>query len=199
VAKDRGIKTVMTGDGSDELFGGYSFLFGLTREQLKAALGKLWSNMRFSSVPMGLQVKLPFLDTEFRAFAEALDAGLMVRHERGQVWGKWVLRKAFKNIVPPKLLWRVKAPLEVGSGTTVLPSVMDARISDLEYAEEKARYLDEDRVTVRSKEHLFYYRIYRELIGVPYAEDSGRKTCPDCGVNIEEESSFCRICGAYPI
>ena len=203
VAKDRGMKTVMTGDGGDELFGGYSFLFGLTREQLKAALGKLWSNMRFSSVPMaeslGLQVKLPFLDTEFRAFAEALDAGLMVRHERGQVWGKWVLRKAFENVVPSELLWRVKAPLEVGSGTTVLPSVMDARISDLEYAEEKARYLDEDKVTVRSKEHLFYYRLYRELIGVPYAEDGGRKTCPDCGVNVEEEDSFCRMCGAYPI
>lgn len=203
VAKDRGIKTVMTGDGGDELFAGYSFFFGLTREQLKAALGKLWSNMRFSSVPMaeslGLQVKLPFLDTEFRAFAEALDVGLMVRHERGQVWGKWVLRKAFENVVPPELLWRVKAPLEVGSGTTVLPSVMDARISDLEYAKEKARYLDEDKVTVRSKEHLFYYRLYRELIGVPYAEDGGRKTCPDCGVNVEEENSFCRICGAYPI
>jgi len=203
VSKDRGIKTVMTGDGGDELFGGYSFLFGLTREQLKAALDKLWSNMRFSSVPlaesMGLQVKLPFLDTEFRAFAEALDAGLMVRYERGQVWGKWVLRKAFENIVPPKLLWRVKAPLEVGSGTTILPSVMDARISDLEYTEEKARYLAEDRVTVRSKEHLFYYRIYRELIGVPCAEDSRLKTCPDCGINVEEEDSFCRVCGAYPI
>jgi len=203
VAKDQGIKAVMTGDGSDELFAGYSFLFGRTKEQLKAALGKLWSNMRFSSVPiaesLGLQVKLPFLDTEFRAFAEALDAGLMVRRERGQVWGKWVLRKAFKNVVPPELLWRVKAPLEVGSGTTVLPSVMDARISDLEYAEEKARYLNEDGVTVRSKEHLFYYRIYRELTGVPYAEDNRGKTCPDCGVNVQEESSFCRICGAYPI
>ncbi len=202
-AKDRGIKTVMTGDGGDELFGGYSFLFGLTRKQLKAALSKLRSNMRFSSVPMaeslGLQVKLPFLDTEFRAFAEALDTGLMVRRERGQVWGKWVLRKAFENVVPPELLWRMKAPLEVGSGTTVLPSVMDARISDPEYTEEKAGYLNEDKVTIRSKEHLFYYRLYRELIGVPYAEGGGQKTCPDCGVNVEEENSFCRICGAYPI
>ncbi len=203
VAKDRGIKTVMTGDGADELLAGYSFLFGLNREQLRAALGRLRSNMRFSSVPiaesLGLQVKLPFLDTEFRAFAEALDAGLMVRHERGQVWGKWVLRKAFENVVPPELLWRVKAPLEVGSGTTVLPSIMDARISDLEYAKEKTRYLDEDKVTVRSKEHLFYYRLYRKLLGVPYAEDGGQKTCPDCGVNVKEENSFCRICGAYPI
>ncbi len=159
--------------------------------------------MRFSSIylanDLGLEVRLPFLDPKFKDLAMGLDVGLKVKPEKGKVWGKWVLRKAFENVVPPELLWRVKAPLEVGSGTTVLPSVMDARIPDLEYAEEKARYLDEDKVTVRSKEHLFYYRLYRELIGVPYAEDGGRKTCPDCGVNVEEDNSFCRMCGAYPI
>ncbi|MFC1898732.1 asparagine synthase-related protein [Chloroflexota bacterium] len=202
-AKKRGVTTIMTGDSADELFGGYSFLFGLTKKQLKSSLLKLWSNMRFSSIPMsealGMQVKLPFLDAEFRAFAETLDTGLMVRYEKGKVYGKWVLRKAFGDIVPQELLWRAKAPLEVGSGTTILPSVMNARISDTEYDKDKEKYLSRDGVTIRNKEHLFYYRIYRKLIGVPCAEDSEKKTCPDCGVNAEEGHSFCRICGAYPI
>ena len=203
VGRDRGISTFMTGDGVDELFGGYSFLFGLTTEQLAAALKKLWANMRFSSTylaeALGVEVRLPFLDPQFKSFAMDLDAGLKVKREGGQVWGKWILRKAFENIIPQEMAWRVKAPIEVGTGTTTLPSLFDSRISDLEFSEKKKRYLSQDRVVIRSKEHLFYYEIYRGLIGVPYARVSKAKSCPDCGASVDQGSSFCRTCGAYPI
>jgi len=203
VGRDQGISTIMTGDGCDELFGGYSFLFGLTKEQLDIALKKLWSNMRFSSIylaeDLGVEVRLPYLDSQFKAFATDLDVGLKVKSERGQVWGKWLLRKAFENIMPQEIVWRVKAPIEVGTGTFVLPSLFDSRISDLEFSEKKMRYLNEDRVVIRSKEHLFYYEVFRSEVGVPYARDSDLKTCPDCGSNVEEGASFCRTCGAYPI
>jgi len=201
--RDQGMSTIMTGDGCDELFGGYSFLFGLTKEQLDLSLKKLWANMRFSSIylakELGVEVKLPYLDRQFKAFATDLDVGLKVRSERGQVWGKWVLRKAFENIMPQEIVWRVKAPIEEGTGTSILPSLFDSRISDLEFSKKKMRYLNEDRVAIRSKEHLFYYEIYRSLIGVPYVMASNAKSCPDCGSNVEEEASFCRTCGAYPI
>jgi asparagine synthase (glutamine-hydrolysing) len=203
VAKGRGISAVMTGDACDELFGGYSFLFGLTREQLDTALKKLWSNMRFSSVFLGkdleIEVKLPYLDSQFKAFAMDLDVGLKVQAERDQVWGKWVLRKAFENIIPQELLWRTKAPIEVGTGTTILPSIFESRISDLELNEKKTRYLNEDRVIIRNKEHLFYYEIYKSMLGVPYAADSSANRCPDCGAYVEDGASFCQTCGAYPV
>ena len=203
VGRDQGMSTFMTGDGCDELFGGYSFLFGLTKEQLDKAQKKIWNNMRFSSVPLaealGVEVRLPYLDPQFRAFATELDTGLKIKSEKGEVWGKWILRKAFENIMPQEIVWRVKAPIEVGSGTTILPSLFDSRISDLEFNEKKMRYLNEDRVVIRSKEHLFYYEIYRSVIGVPYRGASNAKTCPDCGSNVEEGASFCRTCGAYPI
>ncbi|MBA7694109.1 Asparagine synthetase B [glutamine-hydrolyzing] [subsurface metagenome] len=203
VGRDQGMSTIMTGDGCDELFGGYSFLFELSKEQLDIALKKLWANMSFSSIylakELGLEVRLPFLDPQFKAFATDLDVGLKVKSERGQVWGKWILRKAFENIMPREIVWRAKAPIEVGTGTTILPSLFDSRISDLEFNEKKMRYLNEDGVIIRSKEHLFYYEIYRSVIGVPCARVSKAKTCPDCGSNVEEGASFCRTCGAYPI
>ncbi len=203
VARDQGIATVMTGDGCDELFAGYSFLFGLSNDQLDAALKKLWASMSFSSVylaeDLGLEARLPYLDPRFKEFAMNLDAGLKAKTERGRIWGKWILRKAFENIIPQELVWRVKAPIEVGCGTTTLPSVFDSKISDLEFSEKKTRYLNEDGVVIRSKEHLFYYEIYRNVVGIPRTTGTNAKRCPDCGANVKEEASFCRTCGAYPI
>jgi asparagine synthase (glutamine-hydrolysing) len=197
------ISTFMTGDGCDELFGGYSFLFGLTREQLDISLKKLWTNMRFASVYLAedlrVEVRLPFLEPQFKALAMDLDVDLKVKSERGQVWGKWVLRKAFENIIPPEIVWRVKTPIEVGSGTTTLPYLLDSRISDLEFSKKMSKYLNVDRVVIRSKEHLYYYEIYRGMFGPPYARVSNAKICPDCGSNVEEGVSFCRTCGAYPV
>ena len=203
VARDRGISAVMTGDACDELFGGYSFLFGLNEEETDTTLQKLWSNMRFSSVylgkDLGIEVKLPFLDPQFKTFAMELDVGLKIRAEGEQVWGKWVLRKAFESIMPQEIVWRAKVPIEVGTGTTILPSLFELKISDLEFNEKKASYLNEDGVTIRSKEHLYYYEIYRSLIGTPQVTTAGGKRCPDCGSSLEELVSFCRTCGAYPV
>ena len=123
----------------------------------------------------------------------------MVRRERGQVWGKWVLRKAFENVVPPELLWRVKAPVEVGTGTTILPSLFDLKISDFNFNQKKKRCFEENRVVIRSKEHLHYYEIYKSLIGIPHAMASGVNASPYCSADVEREASFCRTCGAYPM
>jgi len=203
IGRDRGMSTIMTGDGCDELFGGYSFLFGLAEEQLDTALKKLWANMRFSSISLaedlGIAVRLPFLDPKFNPFAAGLEVGLKVKTAGGQGWGKWGLRKAFESIMPPEIAWRTKAPIEVGTGTTILPSLFDSRISDIEFNEKKSKYLNEDRVVIRSKEHLFYYEIYRSVVGVPCAGVSNARACPECGSSVEEGASFCRTCGAYPI
>ena len=78
---------------------------GSSRGIRSPELKKLWANMRFASVPLaedlGVEAKLPFLDPRFRALAENLDVRLKVRNHGGQMWGKWVLRKASEKLIPP--------------------------------------------------------------------------------------------------
>lgn len=201
-AKALGVKSVMTGDAGDELFAGYSFFFGLRKKELETALKQLWAHMRFSSIylakDLGIEARLPFLDEAVKSLAAKVDVRLKVRRDEGQTWGKWVLRKAFEDILPQELIWRVKAPIETGTGTTILPSVFESRIPEVEFNEKKARYRREDGVTIRDKEHLFYYEIFRKEIG-PRPRNLTGRICPSCGWSVEEETSFCRTCGAYPI
>ena len=203
VAKENGISTVMTGDGCDELFAGYSFLFGYEKEKLDLELKKLWSVMEFSSVPLakvlGIEAKLPYLDPDFKEFAMKLDSQYKVQIENGRTYGKWILRKAFEKVLPREIVWRVKTPIENGSGTTTLPNLFNRRISDMEFKEKRIRYLAEDGVTIHDKEQLFYYEVYRSVIGVPNPSGKEGKICPYCHSNVPENATYCRTCGAYPI
>jgi asparagine synthase (glutamine-hydrolysing) len=203
MAKEKGVNSVMTGDGCDELFAGYSFLFDLEKEKLDLELKKLWEAMSFSSVPLAktldAEAKLPYLDPDFKAFAMKLDSRFKVKTEKGNVWGKWIVRKAFENILPKEIVWRFKMPIEQGSGTTVLPSVFNQKIADMEFKEKRSKYLDKDKVMIRSKEQLVYYEIYRAVVGVPHPIDPGGKLCTQCNSNVAWNSSYCRTCGAYPI
>jgi asparagine synthase (glutamine-hydrolysing) len=203
VAKERGISGIMTGDGCDELFAGYSFLFNLEKEQLDLELQKLWDVMLFSSIPLaralGLEAKLPYLDPDFKSFAMKLDSKYKIRSERGRIWGKWIVRKAFEGILPEEVIWRVKTPIEYGSGTSTLPTLFNRKISDEEFKDKKQKYLKSDKVTIRDKEQLFYYEVYRSNIGVPRPTDSKGKLCSHCNSNVPEKAIYCRTCGAYPI
>ena len=198
VAKENGVSSVMTGDGSDELLAGYSFLFGLEREKLDLELKKMWNVMAFSSLPLaktlGMEAKLPYLDQDFKDFAMKLDSQYKIQTENGTTYGKWILRKAFEEKLPREVAWRVKTPIEYGSGTNTLPNLFNRKILDTEFDEKRRRYLAQDRVTIRDKEQLFYYEVYRSLIGVPYQTSIKGKMCPQCNSNIAEKATYCRTC-----
>lgn len=202
-AKDNGANSVITGDALDELFAGYNWLLRLDKEALELELQKIWSRMSFSSIAtgkaVGLEVKIPFLDPEFKSFAMKLDSQYKIHEERGRKWGKWIIRKAFEDSLPEEIAWRRKDPIEVGSGTTTLPNFFNQRIPDSEFDEKKRKYLEKDKVTIRDKEQLYYYESYRSTVGVPRPKDPKSRTCPQCNCNVPEKATFCRTCGAYPI
>jgi asparagine synthase (glutamine-hydrolysing) len=202
-AKENGVCTAMTGDGCDELFAGYSFLFDLEKEKLDLELKKLWSVMTFSSTTLAkvleMEARLPYIDSRFRNFAINLDSRYKVQTESEQIHGKWILRKAYEKNLPAEVAWRTKTPIEYGSGTTILPKLFGQKISDTEFSDKKKAYLAGDGVTIRDKEHLFYYEVYRSVIGAPRPTDKNGKVCPQCGCSIPIEATYCRTCGAYPI
>jgi len=86
-----------------------------------------------------------------------------------------------------------------GSGTAILPSLFNYKISDEEFEIKKREYFEKDNVIIRDKEQLFYYEIYRLVIGVPRPTNLGGKLCPYCKSNVAEKATYCRTCGAYPI
>ncbi|MCW4016153.1 MAG: asparagine synthase-related protein [Candidatus Bathyarchaeota archaeon] len=205
-AKENGIKGVMTGDGLDELLGGYSWLFKFNEEELKEYLSNMWQVMQFTSVPMakslGIVSKPPFIDLEFKSYAYNVDPKLMIRSEHGKIWGKWIMRKAYEGHLPDEIVWRLKTPLEFGSGTSIFPKVFSKKLSDEYFQKKTKKYLDVDQVTIRDKEHLFYYEVFRSQFGVPSGvfKDAEGKQCPYCkskGGNLKR--NFCKVCGAYPI
>ena len=206
IARENGIRGVMTGDGLDELFAGYSWLFDLSKNELISRLSRMWQTMRFSSIPLAssleMEAKTPYLDPEFKSFAASVDPKLKIRSEKGKIWGKWIIRKSFEGLLPEEIVWREKSPIEYGSGTTVLPKFFGERISDGYFQEKAKKYLEEDQVSIRDKEQMFYYEVFRSLVGTPikiFSKAKG-KLCPYCkSKGGDERSNFCRVCGAYPI
>jgi len=204
-AKSYGSTKLITGDGADELFAGYHMYYRYVgdKEKLSEKLKKMWSIMAFSANALGkhfgIEVKQPFLDPEVQKFAMSMDPRYNVQEERGEVWGKWILRKAYEDVLPPEIRWRDKNPIEVGSGTTILPKYLAKKISDSEFAAKKKKIMEKDNVIIRDKEQLIYYEAYRDIWGAPCSKDSDARTCPQCNSNVAENAVVCKTCGAYPI
>jgi asparagine synthase (glutamine-hydrolysing) len=201
-AKDHGIDEVMTGDAGDELFAGYNFLFGRSHDDLVKSLRNMWKVMRFASASigksLGMKVKMPFLEQTLKEFAMSIDPELKIRKEHDQTYGKWILRKAFGDLLPSVIVWRTKMPIERGSGTSILPDYFSSKISDDEFSKKAKEYLQSSGVHIRDKEHLFYYETYEKEFGMPRGFGEGSKICRGCGAYVLEVMDFCRTCGTSP-
>lgn len=204
LAKGNHVGSVITGDGSDELFAGYSYMASLSPRKSERYIKRLSKNWHFSAndlgKALGIEVKQPFLDEDFVRFA--LDITPELKAKEGI--GKYVLRKSFDDLIPPELVWREKEPIEYGSGSTMLHKVISDMVSDEQFQLVKKK----TGIKFTNKEHCFYYRIYREVVGeIPKASPSaassfagegrgGVESCPCCGASMGKW--HCRVCGFSP-
>lgn len=203
-ARTAGIRSVLTGDAADELFAGYSYMFNMPPDQLPIYIRHLNEVMQFTSIPMGraleIGVELPYLASPVRTFALTLEVADLVGERDGRRFGKKILREAFADVLPEEVAWRVKTPIEFGSGSTDLRRVAVAEIADAEFERARPRVAEDDGVRLRDKEQYFYYRVYRRILPPPREQARSAKTCPECQGPVPRlDSTYCRLCGAYPV
>lgn len=202
-AKENGCTGVITGDGGDELFAGYSFFLRKTDAELQKDLQRIWKIMHFPTqqigAALGIIIESPFLDEKVVNYAKSIPANLKVHEENGKKYGKWVLRKAFEHIIPQSVVWRDKSPMQDGSGTNGLTEFFENSIKDETFESKTKSYLEKDKVKLRSKESMYYYQIYKKYFNPPYLLGSSKSRCPDCQGEVESDSHFCRMCGSFPI
>jgi asparagine synthase (glutamine-hydrolysing) len=201
-AKDNGSKRIITGDGADELFAGYSFLVKKPEEEIEREIQRICTIMHFPTQSigkaLGVIVESPYLDEKIIEFAKSIPVNLKVKYEKDRKYGKWILRKTYEGKIPHQIAWREKSPMQDGAGTRGLTNLFNSIIGDKIFSEKKKKIENECKITIRSKESLHYFEIYKNLHGLPRDVSDDAVSCPYCHFNTEN-SKFCRMCGAFPI
>ena len=174
--KAMGIKMVLSGEGSDEIFGGYLYFHKAPNakefhEELVRKLSQLhlYDCLRANKSLMawGVEGRVPFLDKKF------LDVAMHVNPQDkmcpGKTIEKKVLREAFEGMLPSEVLWRQKEQFSDGVGYSWIDALRDyaeKQVSDRKFAERADRFPVNTPVT---KEAYLYREIFEELFKLPSA------------------------------
>ena len=200
-AKENNHKSIITGDGADELFAGYNFLVNKPENELEVEIKRVCSIMHFPTQKigkaLGIGIESPFLNQKIIELANQIPSNLKIKEEDGKRYGKWILRKTFEKHIPLQIAWRLKSPMQEGAGTSGLTNLFESIISEETYVEKKLTVEKNDEVVIRSRESMHYYEIFKKLYGSP-VDDNAECKCPYCKHEVNN-SKFCRMCGAFPI
>ncbi|MCK0205616.1 asparagine synthase B [Ornithobacterium rhinotracheale] len=169
VIKSMGIKMVLSGEGSDEIFGGYLYFHKApnAREFHEESVRKLENLYKYdclrankSLMAWGIEGRVPFLDKEF------LDVAMRINPEDKMItpekMEKWILRKAFEDYLPAEVAWRQKEQFSDGVGYSwidKLKELVNAKVSDEELKNAHHRFPVQ---TPTSKEEYYYRSIFEE-------------------------------------
>ena len=150
IIRSMGIKMVLSGEGADELFGGYLYFHKAPNakafhEETVRKLDKLnlYDCLRAnkSLAAWGVEGRVPFLDKEFMDVAMRLNPkDKMAGKDKME---KWVVRKAFENDLPESVVWRQKEQFSDGVGYNwidTLKALAEKKVTDQQMVEASERF-----------------------------------------------------------
>lgn len=181
VIKSMGIKMVLSGEGADEVFGGYLYFHKAPdaksfHEETVRKLSKLYlydclrANKSLSA--WGVEGRVPFLDKEFLDVAMRIDP--KEKMCPGKTIEKKVVREAFADILPESVAWRQKEQFSDGVGYSwidTLKAITAEAVSDEEMAHAAERFPINPP---RNKEEYYYRSIFAEH----FPSDSAARSVP---------------------
>lgn len=166
------VKVILTGEGADELFAGYTYhksvpSLAVLHKELRRSVAALHNvNLqRVDRMTMGQSIegRVPFLDRQMIRLGQLIPARLKLPGEKNTE--KWILRKAFEDLLPPEIAWRDKEQFDEGSGTVDL---IGKALRDAMGVKEAARYRHKNgEAGLRSPEECHYHRLFMEVFERP--------------------------------
>ena len=179
--KSLGIKMVLSGEGADELFGGYLYFHKAPsaeefHNETVRKLNKLhqYDCLRANKAlaAWGIEGRVPFLDKEFIEVAMNINPkDKMINKDRIE---KWVIRKAFEDYLPDEVLWRQKEQFSDGVGYSWIDSLKDLVSKEITDEEMELASKKYPINPPQNKEEYYYRRIFEEH----FPSDAAAKSVP---------------------
>lgn len=170
VIKSMGIKMVLSGEGADEIFGGYLYFHKAPNaEELHKETVRKLSKLHMydclrankSLSAWGVEGRVPFLDKEFMDVAMRLNPKDKLSGTVGRI-EKWILRKAFEDYLPEEVAWRQKEQFSDGVGYSwidTLKELTSQKVTDEQMSHAAERFPINPPMT---KEEYYYRSIFEE-------------------------------------